>query len=120
MEAVLDQRSHQVGDRVGSRFAGLSAQIDVVLLGLFWSGSAVLMEPGLAWLFRSELAFQSGGGQEFPAFAVAVRPGDVAAAIPEAQTFALIELGADRTLSGVDPIAVRRHQVANCGKGLHC
>jgi len=61
----------------------------------YWSGTEVT--PGfLAWYFLPVNGFQSGDFQYFQFFAVAVRPGDVAASVPEPQTLALalLALGA--------------------------
>ena len=62
----------------------------------YWSGTESL--PGvLAWSFFPGIGLQlDSGDQGFQLFAVAVRPGDVAASVPEPQTLALalLALGA--------------------------
>ena len=65
------------------------------------------LDPGLAWLFRSDFGF---GFQDFDVkdsvlYAVAVRPGDVAAAVLEPQTHALLLAGL-----GAVVVAVRRRR----------
>ena len=49
--------------------------------------------PSIAWYFFAGTGFQFVGNQDVPLFAVAVLPGDVAAAIPEPQTYALMLMG---------------------------
>jgi hypothetical protein len=61
----------------------------------YWSGTEVA--PGIsAWFFRPESGNQGGGSLSNQFFAVAVRPGGVAASVPEPQTLALalLALGA--------------------------
>ena len=56
--------------------------------GTYWSGTE--LSPGiLAWHFNPVNGFQSFTFQEVQFFAVAVRPGVVAASVPEPQTLAL-------------------------------
>jgi PEP-CTERM motif len=59
----------------------------------YWSGTEYAPDTGSAWYF-----YTSGGGQSsvykyFSLYAVAVRPGDVTAAIPEPETYALMLAG---------------------------
>lgn len=59
----------------------------------YWSGTEYAPSPGLAWQFVTIYGyqhFQCSSG--FGAFAMAVRPGDVAA-VPEPQTYAMLLLG---------------------------
>lgn len=49
--------------------------------------------PNGAWYFVTEVGAQSLGSQYGSLYALAVRPGDVAAAVPEPQTYALMLLG---------------------------
>ena len=61
----------------------------------YWSGTEI--SPGiLAWGFNPDFGFQLDDVQGSQLFAVAVRPGDVAASVPEPQTLALalLALGA--------------------------
>ena len=65
---------------------------------LFWSGMAYAPNPNLnlAWNFSASGGYQGTGGKGLASYAVAVRPGDVAASVPEPQTLALalLALGA--------------------------
>jgi len=73
----------------------LVTQFTNVQPGLYWSGTE--FTPGfLAWSFFPVSGLQRVDGQRLQFFAVAVRPGDVAAAVPEPQTLALalLALGA--------------------------
>ncbi len=54
----------------------------------YWSGTE--FTPGIrAWVFSPAGGFQFDFSQNLQFFAVAVRPGDVAASVPEPQTLAL-------------------------------
>lgn len=69
----------------------------------YWSGTEFAPDPNGAWSFRTEDGFQYFYGKNPLAwYAMAVRPGDVAA-VPEPQTYAMLLLG----LGGV-MVAVRR------------
>jgi hypothetical protein len=60
----------------------------------YWSGTAYAPNPAYhAWLFNTDDGFQhlSYQGSEF--WAWAVRPGDVAAAVPEPETYAMLVAG---------------------------
>jgi len=80
-----------IWNSVGSTFAGLSGQFDGVRTDFYWSGS--VFDPSLAWYFYAVNGGQNVDIQNYPLFAVAVRPGDVVAAIPEPQTYALMLMG---------------------------
>jgi hypothetical protein len=82
-----------IWNSVGSSLAGLRGQFDSVRAGLYWSGTVFATDPSIAWGFRAPNAAQFGEFHSFPLFAVAVLPGDVAAAIPEPQTYALMLMG---------------------------
>ena len=83
-----------IWNSVGSSFAGLSGQFDGVQAGgHYWSGTAFAPVASGAWLFFAFDGFQAGSPQFGSLFAVAVLPGDVAAAIPEPQTYALMLMG---------------------------
>ncbi len=79
----------------GGSFAGLSGQFDGVQTGSYWSGTVAAPNSSFnnAWFFGPGGGGQLNGRQSSQLFAVAVRPGDVAAAIPEPQTYALMLLG---------------------------
>ena len=63
----------------------------------YWSGTE--FSPGfIAWFFNPVLGVQLTGSQDFQFFAVAVRPGDVAASVSEPQTLALALLALGATV----------------------
>lgn len=55
----------------------------------YWSGIEIATIPHYAWSFYSYGGSQSPDNKFAPLYAVAVRPGDVAASVPEPQTLAL-------------------------------
>jgi PEP-CTERM motif len=60
----------------------------------YWSGTEYAPNTyGVAWLFDTFGGLQYYGGKSGALFAVAVRPGDVTAAIPEPETYALMLAG---------------------------
>jgi Protein of unknown function (DUF1566)/PEP-CTERM motif len=61
--------------------------------GGYWSGLEYAPDPQSAWGFGTGTGRQGYYGQGYGLYAVAVRPGDVAAAVPEPQTWALLTLG---------------------------
>ena len=64
---------------------------------LYWSGTEV--SPGIdAWGFSPDFGFQFTGSESLVLFAVAVRPGDVTAPVPEPQTLALALLALGATV----------------------
>ena len=63
----------------------------------YWSGTEI--SPGLsAWSFNAVTGLDFGRGELILLFAVAVRPGDVVAAVPEPQTLALALLALGATV----------------------
>lgn len=83
-----------IWNSVGSSLAGLSGQFHGVRwYDGYWSSTEHALYSSHAW------AFETGDGSSvfytkgFRGFVVAVRPGDVAAAIPEPQTYALMLMG---------------------------
>ena len=77
---------------VGGSSTGLQSEFDgVVQTGLYWYGSefGVL----LAWSFWAEFSYQDLDHQNRRLFAVAVRSGDVVAAVPEPESLALVLVG---------------------------
>jgi hypothetical protein len=55
----------------------------------YWSGLEYARVAGGAWYFHAEFGYQSAIDQDTGRYAVAVRPGDVASAVPEPKTFGL-------------------------------
>lgn len=79
-------------EAAGGSSEGLSQQFDGVQ-GVYWSASSSPQGPTDAW------AFYTSGGDQVLYYsgtwfnAAAVRPGDVAAVVPEPQTYALMLMG---------------------------
>ena len=65
---------------------------------VYWSGTEYAPNPDGAWTFRTSIGIQSSDGKNDAFYAVAVRPGDVAAAVPEPQTLALALLALGATV----------------------
>lgn len=88
-----------IWNSVGSTFAGLSGQFDGVQTPRYWSSTAFAPNPFSAWYFATGNGVQIFDvGQTNQFFAVALRLGDVAAAIPEPQTYALMLMGVGAVL----------------------
>ena len=100
LESVLNQ----AGD-TAEQIANL-ALFSNVQSHRYWSGTVFAPFPGGAWYFDTSVGFQHflNKGNEF--YAVAVRPGDVAASVPEPQTLALALLALGAT------VVVRRRRPA--------
>ena len=64
----------------------------------YWSGTEYAPLPHLAWLFYTSYGYQDYDGKDYALYAVAVRPGDVAASVPEPQTLALALLALGATV----------------------
>jgi hypothetical protein len=94
-----------IWNSVGSSFAALSGQFDGVRVDNYWSGAVFAPDPTRAWGFFTPAGFQNVEIQGTNYLAVAVRPGDVAAAVPEPQTYAMLLLGL-----GALTVAVRRRR----------
>jgi hypothetical protein len=77
---------------VGATFNGLANQFHLVQPGFYWSGSIFFPNPFAAWAFNGGNGDQINNSHISPLFAVAVRPGDIAA-VPEPQTYALMLMG---------------------------
>jgi hypothetical protein len=90
-ESVLNQ----VGD-TAEQIANLALFSNVQSFG-YWSGTEFAPNPSLAWNFFTNLGGQSLGGKFNALSAVAVRPGDVTASVPEPQTLALVLLALGAT-----------------------
>ena len=80
------------GDLTSNTLPFVNVQPDV-----YWSGTE--LDPGVsAWYFGPGGGGQSNASEDFLFFAVAVRPGDVTAPVPEPQTLALALLALGATL----------------------
>ena len=91
-ESVLNQ----TGD-TPEQIANLALFSNVQSFG-YWSGTEYAPDPSLAWFFSPFDGSQSIFGKSFVLYAVAVRPGDVAAPVPEPQTLALALLALGATV----------------------
>ncbi len=92
----------------GGSFASLRGQFDGVLADSYWSGSEYDQDPLQAWSLLAEYGWQFPNLKQDWRFAIAVRPGDVAAAVPEPQAYAMLLAG-----FGALVLAVRRRQHAS-------
>jgi hypothetical protein len=90
-ESVLNQ----VGDTV-EQIANLALFSNVQSFD-YWSGTEYAPEPFSAWLFSTFDGSQVYDGKLVALYAVAVRPGDVTASVPEPQTLALVLLALGAT-----------------------
>ena len=91
-ESVLNQ----VGD-TAEQIANLALFSNVQSF-VYWSGTEYAPSPDVAWNFRTGDGSQNGGDKFNALYAVAVRPGDVAASVPEPQTLALALLALGATV----------------------
>ena len=66
--------------------------------GAYWSGTEYAPNPAYAWFFNAFDGGQNGAVKNAALYAVAVRPGDVAASVPEPQTLALALLALGATV----------------------
>jgi len=64
----------------------------------YWSGTEYAPDPRRALDFGTDAGYQGRVFLSFPLYAVAVRPGDVAASVPEPQTLALALLALGATV----------------------
>lgn len=64
----------------------------------YWSGTEYLLAPDAAWLFETGFGNQGTNDKVSMVYAVAVRPGDVTAPVPEPQTLALALLALGATV----------------------
>ncbi|WP_310385181.1 PEP-CTERM sorting domain-containing protein [Roseateles sp.] len=77
-----------------------------VFEGDYWTGSAYAPNPAEeAWMFNTGAGLQMNSSQPFTLAVWAVHAGDVAAPVPESQTWALMLVG----LAGLAGLARRRH-----------
>lgn len=83
LESVLDQ----TGD-TAEQIANLALFSNVQSYS-YWSGTEYAPSPGYAWFFFPNYGNLNFTNKESAFYAVAVRPGDVAATVPEPQTLVL-------------------------------
>lgn len=82
---------------VGGTLAGLQAQFDGVQRPAYWAATEI-SAAGSSWIFYPADGNQEGGFTNAALFAVAVRSGDVTAAVPEPHTLTLMLLGLGATV----------------------
>ena len=83
-----------IWNQVGSSFAGISGQFaGVQSADTYWSSTEYAPLPSNAWGFSPALGLQNATSKGSLLDTVAVRPGDVAAAVPEPQTYAMLLAG---------------------------
>ena len=83
---------------VGSSLSGLQSKFTGVQSYVYWSGTEVAPGPLYAWDFYPNVGNQDYDVKSLALYAVAVRPGDVAAPVPEPQTLALALLALGATV----------------------
>ena len=83
---------------VGSSRSGLQSKFTGVQSYDYWSGTEYAPNPSSAWYFYTLGGPQYAFGKSNALSAVAVRPGDVAAPVPEPQTLALVLLALGATV----------------------
>ena len=71
---------------------------------VYWLGSEYAPDPDYAWVFNAGNGFQDAGYKGYQFHSLAVRPGDVMAAVPEPETYMMLLLG----LGAVGAVARRR------------
>nr|WP_316642385.1 PEP-CTERM sorting domain-containing protein [uncultured Roseateles sp.] len=77
----------------GGSFASVSAKFDGVQSGVYWSSTEYLPDSHYAWFFQTIVGYTYYGYEGSTVYALAVRPGDVTAAVPEPESYALMLLG---------------------------
>jgi MYXO-CTERM domain-containing protein len=77
-------------------YTGLTTHFPSAQSDDYWSGTEYAPDSSYAWDFRTYFGLQGFAVKTSALYAVAVRPGDVAASVPEPQTLALalLALGA--------------------------
>jgi hypothetical protein len=86
-----DSGVHGNGTQGGQANVGL---VDNLQSFVYWSGTAYAPYPAYyAWNFYTRYGYQYYGHQDYEFYAWAVRPGDVAAAVPEPETYAMLLAG---------------------------
>ncbi|MCV2361618.1 PEP-CTERM sorting domain-containing protein [Paucibacter sp. TC2R-5] len=85
-----------IWDAAGGSFSSLSGHFDGVQSNYYWSGTEYAQyvpHSNRAWIFKTYYGIQTNFDEFSRLHALAVRPGDVTAAVPEPQTWALTLLG---------------------------
>ncbi|MDC8771111.1 PEP-CTERM sorting domain-containing protein [Paucibacter sp. hw8] len=82
-----------IWDAAGGNFSSLSAQFDGVQSNYYWSGTEYAPGSLYVWYFGTYNGFQGYDVKFSGLYALAVRPGDVTAAVPEPQTYAMLLAG---------------------------
>lgn len=85
------------GDDTAEQIANL-ALFRNVQSGAYWSGTEYAPDSANAWGFSTGVGDQLADRKFLPLYAVAVRPGDVTASVPEPQTLALALLALGATV----------------------
>jgi hypothetical protein len=102
--AAGDWRLPEIGEYadlwtdVGSSLSGLQSKFTGVQSYVYWSGTEYAPGSHNAWVLRTDSGDQFGGAKNNALYAVAVRPGNVAASVPEPQTLALVLLALGATV----------------------
>ena len=102
--AAGDWRLPEIGEYadlwtdVGSSLSGLQSKFTGVQSGDYWSGTVYAPDPNGAWFFRTSVGGTDPDATSSALYAVAVRPGDVTASVPEPQTLALVLLALGATV----------------------
>ena len=78
----------------------------------YWSGTTYAPDASLAYHFNVDQGDQDIAGKAIPLFAMAVRPGDVLAAVPEPETYALMLAG----LAALGVVARRRRRTVGSSR----
>jgi hypothetical protein len=83
---------------LGSSLSGLQSKFSNVQSYDYWSGTEYAPNPYNAWSFLTYYGPLNDFTKDDALYAVAVRPGDVAAPVPEPQTLALVLLALGATV----------------------
>ena len=95
----------ELGNLAGDLTPNTGAFVNMQLYA-YWSGTTYAPDASQAWHFNIDQGDQDFAGKTNALFAMAVRPGDVLAAIPEPETYALMLAG----LAGLGFVARRRRR----------
>lgn len=70
-----------------------TAEFDTMHINIYWSGTVFAPNPAASWVFNNVVGVQIYDYRLNEHYAVAVRPGDVAAAVPEPGSLAILLAG---------------------------